>query len=281
MSADTPGPGPIRKWSWLQWTVVIALVFAAHVVLIFIFGARKPPPSVPLQPAPSLSLVNESPEDWLALNDAALFALPGNNGFAASMWTGLPLLDIHFRPDPTEAPHWLTLSNSVQMAGLFAPFKSFIKTNHFAAVHFEFNLPPEVAAPATATQPPIAEVSTLQIESGLAGRRLLSPVKLPSWPDSDVDAPSVVQVLVNAAGNVVSAVLLPQEIMSQGNSWEPPLVDNREADRWAVELARSLSFAPLPANEAAGSNPLARMAIGQLIFNWHTVPQTGTNIMDL
>jgi hypothetical protein len=281
MTVDSPGPTLIRRWSWLHWTAAIAIVFAAHVVLIFIFGARKPAPPVPVQNTPSLSLVDASPGDWLALNNAALFALPGNNGFAASLWAELPPPNLRFKQDLTEQPHWLTLSNSVQMAGLFAAFKSFIKTNRFPVVHFEFNLSPEVAAPATPTQPPIAQQSTLEIDGELAGRRLLSPVILPSWQDADIDAPSIVQVLVNPAGNVVSSALLPQEIMSQGNSWEPPLTHNAKADRWAVEQARSLRFAPLPSSDSAASDAQSRLAIGQLIFNWQTVPQLATNATKL
>jgi hypothetical protein len=277
MNADSPGAMPIRRWSWAKWTAAIAVVFGVHLVLIFIFGARKPVPQLPIQHTPSLSLVNESPGDWLTLNDTTLFALPGNNGFAASMWTELRPLNLIVKQDWTEAPHWLTLSNSVQMAGLFTPFEGFVKTNRFAAVHFEFNLPPEVAAPETPAQPPMAQQSTLQIQGGIARRPLLNSVKLPSWQDSDIDAPSVVQVLVNAGGNVVSAALVPQEIMSQGSSWEPPMAHNSGADRWAVDLARSLRFTPVPSEQAAGSNTLARLAIGQLIFNWQTVPVLHTN----
>lgn len=265
------------SWSWGQWTAAIAIVFAIHIILIFMFGARKTAPPVAVRNAPSLSLVNESPGDWLTLNNATLFALPGNDGFAASMWTEGAPLNLIVKQDWTEAPHWLTLSNSVQMTGLFTDFKSFVETNRFAAIHFEYSLPPQVAAPATPTQPPIAQQSTLQIEGGLASRRLLNPVKLPSWQDTDIDAPSVVQVLVNASGNVVSAALLPQEIMSQGSSWEPSLAHNREADRWAVEAARSLRFTPLPSDGTGGLDSPGRLAIGQLIFDWQTVPVTNTN----
>lgn len=274
MNADSPGATQIRRWSWLQWTAAVAIVFAIHVVLIVVFGARKPLPPGPVERTPSLSMVTETPEDWLALNDATLFALPGNNGFAAPMWTAMAPLNIR-QDNWTEDPHWLTLSNSVQMAGLFAAFDKFVNTNHYATVHFEFSLPPEVAVPATPTQPPIAQQSTLQIEGGLAGRRLLSPVKLPSWQDNDIDAPSIVQVLVNGAGNVVSAALLPQEVMAPGNSW----VDNTKADQWAVALARSLRFEPLPSAGAGAAMPnaLAQLAIGQLIFTWQTVPVTNTN----
>lgn len=277
MSADSPGPIEARKWSWSRWTAAVAIVFLLHVFLIFTFGARKTVQPVPAQHAPSLALVAESPGDWLALNNATLFALPGNSGFAASMWMELPPLPIQPK-NGTEEPYWLSPSNSLQVAGLVVPFNRFVQTNHFGGIHFEFNLPPEVAAPATPTQPPLAQFSTLQIQGDIARRHLLTPIRLPSWPDSDVDAPSIVQVLVDAAGNVVSAVLLPQEIMAQGNSWEPPLAHNTKADPWAVKEARALRFSPLPAGESTVSNTLSRLAIGQLVFNWHTVPVTTTNV---
>ncbi|HEV2329761.1 MAG TPA: hypothetical protein VGY56_13345 [Verrucomicrobiae bacterium] len=288
MSAESPESVHDGKWSWLRWTTAVAIVFAAHVVLIFVFGARKNVAPVPVRNAPSFALVDESAGDWLALNNATLFALPGNDGFAASMWTELPPLDIHHKPW-TEEPQWLRPSNTLQMAGLFAPFNRFVETNHFARVHFEFNLPPEVSVPASPTQPPIAQLSTLRIEGALAGRSLLTPVRLPSWQDSDIDAPSIVQVLVNAAGNVVSAVLLPQEALSPGNSWEPALTHNRQADQWAVQLARTLRFVPLPDEDAgqpgSANSPttqtsasLARVAIGRLVFDWQTAPQADTNV---
>ncbi len=277
MSADSPGPMPARRWSWSRWTAAVAIVFVLHVILIFTFGARKNIQPAPARHAPSLALVAESPGDWLALNNATLFALPGNSGFAASMWMELPPLTIH-QQNWTDEPHWLNPSNSLQMAELFGPFNRFVQTNHFGGIHFDFNLPPEVAAPATATQPPILQSSTLQIQGEIAKRHLLTPIRLPSWPDSDVDAPSIVQVLVDPAGNVVSAVLLPQEIMSQVNSWEPPLWHNKKADPWAVEEARTLRFSPLPSGATPGSNTLSRVAVGQLVFNWYTVPATTTNV---
>ena len=263
----------------MRWTAAVAIVFLLHVVLIFTFGARKSSHPAPVRHVPSLELVAESPDDWLTLNDATLFALPGNNGFAASMWMEMPPIPI--QPQGwTEEPHWLSPSNSIQMGGLVSTFNRFVQTNHFAGIHFEFNLPPEAAAPETPTQPPIAQYSTLQIQGEIAKRRLLTSVHLPSWPDSDVDAPSIVQVLVDAAGNVVSAVLLPQENMSPANSWEPSLTHNTKADPWAVGLARTLRFSPLPSGDAAGSGALSRLTIGELVFNWRTVPipVTTTNV---
>jgi len=230
---------------------------------------------VPVKDIPSLTLVNESPGDWLALNDATLFALPANNGFAANMWAEIAPFDLR-RRDALEAPHWLSPTNALLTAGLGAAFNSFVQTNPHAAIHFEFIPPAQTAAPDVPDQPPLPDRSTLQIEGELAARPLLTPVTLPAWQDAGVDAPSIVQVLVDAAGNVVSAALLPQDIMMQGNPWEPPLNHDASADQWAVALARTLQFKPLP-TDAARTNALSRLAIGQLIFNWRTMPVTTTN----
>ena len=276
MNADAPGPPPIQTWTWSLWAAAIAIVFALHVVLIFTFGEHKPIQPVSVKNTPSLALVNESPGDWEALNDATLFALPGNNGFAGSVWAEIPLSLELRKHDTIEAPHWLSQTNSVLTAGLGAAFHAFVQTNRYGEIHFEFSPPAEAAAPEVSTEPPLPERSTMQIEGELAGRRLLTPLTLPAWQDTGIDAPSVVQVLVDAAGNVVSAALLPQDIMTQGNPWEPRLNDDKSADQWAVALARTLRFAELP-TDAARTNALSRLAIGQLIFNWRTMPVTTTN----
>jgi hypothetical protein len=85
-------------------------------------------------------------------------------------------------------------------------------------------------------------------------------MNLPSWPYADVIAPSCVQVLVNAAGEVVSTTLLPLDNRSEAASRYDA------ADQRALDLARTARFAPAP-----------RLTIGRLIFNWHTVPPPATN----
>jgi hypothetical protein len=81
---------------------------------------------------------------------------------------------------------------------------------------------------------------------------------LPSWPYADVIAPSRVQVLVNGAGEVVSAVLLPSDI--------PGEVQDADADQRALELARAARFATAPG-----------LTVGRLIFDWCTVAPAATN----
>jgi len=66
-------------------------------------------------------------------------------------------------------------------------------------------------------------------------------------------------VLVDAGGYVVSAVLLGSCGLSA-------------ADLQAVELARAARFEPLPDGDRERlAHPLANLARGKMIFQWHTI----------
>jgi TonB family protein len=90
----------------------------------------------------------------------------------------------------------------------------------------------------------------MQIEGALAERQLPAPISLTNWPFADLLSPGVVQVLVDAAGNVVSSVILT-----------PSGYD--AADQRALAIARTLRF-----------KPATSVAVGRITFNWHTVPPT-------
>ena len=78
--------------------------------------------------------------------------------------------------------------------------------------------------------------------------------------DADVIAPSRVQVLVDAIGDVVSAVLLPPDDSEAAASHYDA------ADQRALELARAMRFAPSSC-----------LTVGRMFFYWHTVPPPATN----
>ena len=67
---------------------------------------------------------------------------------------------------------------------------------------------------------------------------MLDNINLPSLPWNDVIAPSRVQVLVDAAGNVVSAVLLPSDNAAEA-AGRADIGDTN-----ALQIARALRFAP-------------------------------------
>jgi hypothetical protein len=245
-------PPTRRPWPLSRWLLFIVLVLIAHLALIFTFGARKLVKPRAVTNVPRLELAAGSSE-WLKLNDPTLFALPSLDGFAGPAWLTPPRVQFHAL-EWTEPPRWLQLP----VGELGAVFSQFMETNHFARFKFELKPPPQFTVPLVPLEPKFAKTSTLRIEGDISQRPLRTPMKLPTWPRADVVAPSRVQVLVNAAGEVVSAVLLPAN-----NSVE---IHDPEADQRALELARAARFAPGP-----------RLALGKLIFNWHTVAAPATN----
>jgi TonB family protein len=81
---------------------------------------------------------------------------------------------------------------------------------------------------------------------------------LRGWPQADLLTNSIVHVLVNADGNVLSEVLL----VSSGL---------READEEALRLAGAAQFTPLP-HDPETHRPVSRLAWGTLVFEWQTLP---------
>jgi hypothetical protein len=212
-------------WSRQRWLILITLVFAMHVAFIFIFGAKKQIVPRTLQNVPQLQLADNN--ELIALDDPTLFALPNAKDFAAAVW-----LKPHTNAPPdfrwTESPRWLPLA-----AGeLGATFAQFMQTNQFAAFQLDFKPPLQLSEPVLPVEPAFTQISTLQIADDLAQRRLLNQLDLPSWPYANVIAPSKVQVLVDAAGNVVSTLLLPPDNgFSAADFYDA-------ADQRALELAK-------------------------------------------
>ncbi len=248
---EPQGKGP---WTRGRWLTLIALIFAAHVALLFVFGGRKQIVPRAVTNVPTLKLADDSSE-WIALNDPTLFALPHQKDFASAIGLQTAALkQPSFRW--TEPPRWLSLfADELGMA-----FNQFMQTNRFAS--FELQLKPslKLSTPLLPIKPVLAQNSTLRVEGELAQRQLPSPINLTNWPYANVIAPSKVQVLVDAAGNVVSTVLLPPDSgFTAADQYE-------KADQRALDLARAVRF-----------TPSSHLTVGRMIFNWHTVPMINTN----
>jgi hypothetical protein len=243
-----------RRRTRSRWLTLIVLIFGAHVGLLFAFGARKPIEPRPATKIPTLALAGDAGE-WLALNDPTLFVVPHPRDCASVL---------RVQPSAFTPPsfRWTEpsgcLSPSVEALG--AVFGEFMQTNHFAGLELQLKPPVTLSTPAQPIEPVLPQASTLQVADGLAQRPLLTPLALPSWPWADVISPSRVQVLVNAAGEVVSTALLPPDNRSEAASRYDP------ADQRALDLARTARFTPAP-----------RLTLGRLIFHWHTVPLPATN----
>jgi hypothetical protein len=248
LPADLASPKPRGG---VRWFAAIAFVFTTQVALIFLLGEKKEPDPREVLGAPTWALVENS-DELLALNDPTLFALPQPRDFASVAW--LKPRDVNSPPfHYTEPPQPLT---SPAADSLGAAFGRFMQTNFFATIQPpDFKPVAELNTPTLPIEIAPAQNSTMKIEGELAQRQLPASIILTNWPYADVIAPSKVQVLVDAAGNVVSAVLLPPDNGLTVADYYAL------ADQRALEIARALRFAPS-----------AQSVLGRIIFNWQTVP---------
>lgn len=253
-----------RPWSARRWWTAIAVVFAAQVALVFWLEDRSP--MMPRRPAaaPVFRFGDSRKGELLAIEDPTLFALPHRQGFSGEAWLKTPSLK--YRPADWSEPARL-LPPDVQELG--ARFRNFVETNAPPSFPTVALLEPELTVPEYFSIAPAPTESRLRIEGGLAERRLLSPPQLPSWTNTDLLTNSIVQLLVNAQGNPVSAVLL-----GRGSGLQ------EEADRRALALAKASRFEPLKAGGSSGfKSPTAGLSIGTMIFEWQTIPAASTNAL--
>jgi hypothetical protein len=238
------------------------MVFAGQLGLILWLGERGPVRSAPPAPSPTLRLAGGVSAEVLALQDPTLFALPHSQGFSGPAWLeGSPVPD---RPaDWSEEPWPLPLCVT-QLGAL--PSQQ-VRTNRLGPFRLLPALEPGWALPEPPPLPLSPQQSRLRIEGDLASCRLLSRPDLPSWQVDDVSTNSVVEVLVDADGRPVSAILL------FGSGYP-------KADDYALAQARAARF-EVPG--AGGqqihppSPPPAHLVRGRLLFDWHTLPLPPTN----
>ena len=252
-------PREPHAWTARRWWTLVVLVLLAQIGLVVALGAKKLPPVRTVAGIPFLRLVAATNE-LIMLNDPTLFALPHDRDFAAAVRNQPPaaprLTHPSFRwPEP---PGWLPLTTGP----VGDDFVRLLQTNQFAVWSLDFKPRPPAPPAAPPDRLPPPRQSSLRLRGELAQRTLLAPnpLVLTNWPAADVIAPSKVQVLVTPAGQVFDAVLLPPDY-----GLESDAPDDR-ADQMALTLARSARFAPAD-----------HETVGQMIFNWQTVPVAGTN----
>jgi hypothetical protein len=250
-AGKAPGePGLLNvSWTWRKTFFVIVLALIIHVGLICFFGAKKQIAPRQVAKVPHLQLASDT-DEFIALANPTLFALPNPRDFASVIWLRIPAVTApSFRW--TEPPQWLPLdTNNADMA-----YQQYMPAKAMPEMQLDVKPPPEVSAQSPALGSALPQSSTLKIFGELAQRVRPDPLALPSLPDNNVIPPSKIQVLVDTTGNVISAILLPlADSMETEERYAP-------ADQKALQIARGLRFAPA-----------RRLMFGEIILNWHTVP---------
>jgi TonB family protein len=244
-----------RPWSPRRWGGMFVLIFLVQLGLIFWLGTRKPVLSRPATAALTLHFAARASAELQALYDPTLFTLPHAEGFSGSIWQRVARPEI--RSFEWSAPP-NRLPRAVDQIG--AVFTRLVETDYLDTLQQPAQAEPDPTLPHL---PPLAllkDQSVLQLEDGLAQRRLLTPIQLKSWSNPDILTDSVVRVVVDAEGRPVSPTLLS----GSGKA---------AADQYALDQARDVRFEPLSRNLAeAAPNPMARLSWGKMVFRWHTLP---------
>ena len=243
--AETP---PAAGWGWKKFSLFVALAFVVQLALVFLLGAKKNAAPRMVKNVPVFQLAG-SGSGLVRLTDPTLFVLPQPEDFTAAGWSRPPAVtNLLFRY--TEAPSFLA---SPAAASLGAAFKTFMETNQVEVFHPGFKPEPPPLMPEGAIESLLPQMSTWRLTGEIAGRQILNALSAPTLAVNDVIAPSRVQLLVDKDGTVASDVLL------ESSGYDA-------ADQQALELARTLRFAPAD-----------RLMFGEIDFHWHTVPLATTN----
>src|SRR5262245_22826607 len=170
----------LAPWPRRRWWFLIGFVFAAQVGLIFLLSDKAPLRPRPLGAMPGFRLASPAAAELLALSDPTLFALPHLQGFSGPAWLRGPQQKFPAF-DWSEEPRWLALP--LQQLG--EAFDRFMRTNAPGPGLALAEPEPELTLPAASTTV-LRGRSEMRLEGGLAKRRLITPVELPSWPNADV-----------------------------------------------------------------------------------------------
>jgi TonB family protein len=248
----TPGSFEPAPWSRRRWLWTCGGVVVIQVALTFWLSDRSPLRRSPQPREVSvvwMVYVRDSQWNrWLALQNPTLFALPGARGLSG---LALPPGD-EARPaveDSGESPHWLAA------------------TSHWFDAHLSpslpaLSLPPRGAADKPVPEPtrsapppvPVPDRSLVELDAALAARGLVTPLAVSPLTHSNLLSATVVQVGVDPAGAVSSAVVLRSSGL-------------KSADERSLELAARARFSPAPAGATAGG-----WLWGRMLFRWHSTP---------
>jgi hypothetical protein len=245
----------LQPWTRRRWWGMVALIIIVQLGLIFWLGSRNPIYPLPPRPATTLSLGDPAPTELQAFNDPTLFILPHPEGFSGPVWG--KTYRSEFSPFEWSAP-----ANHFPLAieRLSTVLNQLFQAGDLPVVQLPEQAEAVPTLPHVPPLPIFPDQSLLQLEDGLAQRRLLGVLALKSWPSPEILSPSVVRVGVDDGGRPVSVTLLSR-------SGSPA------ADQYALDQAWAAQFEPLNGSSVGPLlKPAARLSWGRMIFRWHTVP---------
>jgi hypothetical protein len=249
------------NWSAARWVVLVAVVFGVLLIVVYLFtGDTNIPNSTANNSTTLLPVGGDDLLKRLALPDPAWLVLPNRRGHPA-VWLPNAGLPPHKFFEWTPPEQWMEYNAST--AGM--ALAEYLRTNR-TVPRAVFDKPLPALSKVDPPEVRLRTRATLEQTGALADRPLVKPVAFTSWTHGDVLPPSVVQVDVAASGLVLNARLLRRCGLAK-------------ADAHALEHARLMHFKALTNAPPGDPFSLDGLATGNLIFNWHTLPDSVTNIL--
>jgi len=238
-------------WPWTRTTKLVGGIFLAQLVLVFGLSRKAPAPALAeprVQPVRWVWQEGRPQSPFEELPDAAALSLVTSGGFSGPLWARSvtiepPTLASRFRPEQPERDSG-SRSPGLSRAGASAAAEP----------------PPAVIsvltpAPMKLPAGPLLEVFPSGVRLHAAGPGLtgIQPAPSPVWTNAEVLGPTRVGILVEPAGGVLSATLVP------------PGSGLAAADQDALKQARSMRFQPTRGPEETGA-----LRWGEVEFLWRT-----------
>jgi TonB family protein len=250
------------RWSGHVWFWGFVFLFLGHAFAVFWFADRRNLSPSWQKPAAFFYFGDDADTgkpmaEIAALRDPTLFALPHVHGFSGAAW-------LNFRPQVPALSNWFAPREwlSLPTDQLGTSLDEYVATNRPSEEQLLASLRatkvPEVRIP----DEPIVTRSYVKVEDPRATRKLVRVPPLPAITHNDVLKRTVVAVSVNGDGRVESASLVRERESG-----------SKQADESAVELARTLEFAPLPIRDAQ-AREMAAPTLLHVIFAWQVIPPT-------
>jgi TonB family protein len=231
---------------------LLAIIVGAQASMILWLSDRSQLHKAEPAPTTLLRLAEVTPQTLVP--DPTLLALPSAAGFAGAAWQQAH--HPRYSPQPwNDPPSWLAARQAPLGRSLLEARRPEIGRGLTAAKP----VPEMVRRQVSPVRLP--ERSLVRIEGDLARRESLTPLSAPAITHSNILTDTVVQLTVQPAGQVHSAIVLKSSGL-------------RSADQQALDLARGARFAPVP--ELPTLEAASDWTWGRLIIHWRTVaPQAG------
>ncbi len=233
-------------------------------MLVFVLSRHpaRDTSGLPARPPVALAWQDTDPRDDSLdlLPDPAVFARVVSQGFSGPLWVS--------EASVPAAPPTTGLGKVSETLALPRPRLEGIPRSINLVTSIQSVPLPLALGPRPQTQPALPRNSSagsvVRATDGFAGWQVTLRERLPAWTNSQLLAATVVQVLVDEHGGVMSATV------------KPPGSGQAAADQEALRLARALRFERIQPSVGA-----AKPVWGDVEFVWHTVappdtPQTSS-----